>query len=57
MLSYVMKMKWQQQVDEDRKHFANIGKTFSEPTYPEPVKEMEDVEIEREEFLELTCSS
>ena len=57
MFNYVARMKWEKQVDEERKHFANVGKAFSEPSYPELTKKMEDVEIEREEFVEISCSS
>ena len=57
MFDYVAKKNWEKEVEEERQHFANVGKKFVEPTYPEPQRKMEEVEIEREEFYELTCSS
>ena len=33
MFNYVAKKNWEQKVEEDRKHYANVGKTFVEPVY------------------------
>lgn len=36
MHNYMAKKQWEKQVEEQKRHFANLGKSFVEPVYQEP---------------------
>lgn len=56
MLRKVVQQKWKREVEEQRKQFAALGKEFIEPELPEEKKHIEEIEIEREVLIEMSCS-
>ena len=56
MFNTVQKQAWYKQVENQREIYQNLGKEFIEPEFPVPKQEFEEVEIEREDIFEVTCS-
>ena len=56
-LDKVKKHKWKEQVDEQRKLYEQLGKSFKEPTYPEEAPPTIAMEIENEIYIDMSCSS
>ena len=57
MYNTVNRMKWEKDVELERSRYKMLGKEYSEPVYPEPPSRFEEVEIEREVTLEMSCDS
>ena len=56
-LDKVKRHKWKEQVDEQRKLYQQLGKSFKEPTYPEEAPPTIAMEIENEIYIDMSCSS
>ena len=56
MLRKVVQQQWKREVEQQRKQYLSLGKQFSEPEFPEAERRIEEVEIEREVIVEMSCS-
>mmetsp|Transcript_20790 Transcript_20790/g.25431 ORF Transcript_20790/g.25431 Transcript_20790/m.25431 type:complete len:148 (-) Transcript_20790:648-1091(-) len=53
----VKRHKWNEQVDQQRTLYQTLSKQFKEPEYPIEVTPTQETEIEKEVYIEMSCSS